>query len=245
MPRHANSSITVNQRLGADVDAARRLIEQQYVDIMMQQPRDGDFLLIAAGQVADRLPRGSQADIQPVDPGPGALRPGFAGDGIAGSFDSARFSAMLKSSAKPSALAVLADHSDALRPPPSGRKRADMGGDAERSITERLKPEDRAKQFGSARADQAGNAQHLAASKFQRCRPRAIGAGQLAGLLKLLRSPFAASAGTGRARRVPTIMAIILSSGISAVSPPPTLLPSRRTVKRSHTARTSSRKWEM
>ena len=44
----------VDLRLAADVDAARRLVEQQHVDVVVEQPRDRDFLLVAAGELRRR-----------------------------------------------------------------------------------------------------------------------------------------------------------------------------------------------
>src|SRR5437773_1994416 len=41
----------VDLRLARDVDAARRLVEQKHVDVVMEQARDRDLLLVAAGQL--------------------------------------------------------------------------------------------------------------------------------------------------------------------------------------------------
>ena len=49
----------VDLRLAADVDAARRLVEQQDVGVLMQQPADRHLLLIPARERAHRLPRAS------------------------------------------------------------------------------------------------------------------------------------------------------------------------------------------
>lgn len=45
----------INLGLGADIDASGRLIEQQNIDVGMQEPGDGYFLLVAAAEVADGL----------------------------------------------------------------------------------------------------------------------------------------------------------------------------------------------
>ena len=39
----------------ADVDAARRLVEQEHVDVVVEQPRERDLLLVAARERADGL----------------------------------------------------------------------------------------------------------------------------------------------------------------------------------------------
>src|SRR5262249_40837269 len=46
---------TVDLRFAADVDAASRLVEEKHVDVVVQEPRERDLLLIHAGQIADRL----------------------------------------------------------------------------------------------------------------------------------------------------------------------------------------------
>ncbi len=55
-------------RLAPDVDAARRLVEEQHVDAVVEQPRELHLLLVAAGERADRLPGARRADGKPRDP---------------------------------------------------------------------------------------------------------------------------------------------------------------------------------
>ena len=54
----------IDLRLGTDVDTARRLIEQQDVDAMIQEPGERDFLLVATGKIADALAMPGVADIE-------------------------------------------------------------------------------------------------------------------------------------------------------------------------------------
>ena len=60
----------VDQRLhlglGADVDAAGRLVEQQHLRVQAQQPGEEHLLLVAAGQLADLLVRARRLDPQPL-----------------------------------------------------------------------------------------------------------------------------------------------------------------------------------
>src|SRR3954454_7418282 len=53
--------------LGADVDAARRVIEQQHSGLRRQPARHHDLLLVAARQRGDRRLGISHLDLQPVD----------------------------------------------------------------------------------------------------------------------------------------------------------------------------------
>ncbi len=49
LPRQPHD-LRVDVALAADVDAARRLVEQEDVGIVMEEPSHGDLLLIAAGE---------------------------------------------------------------------------------------------------------------------------------------------------------------------------------------------------
>ena len=53
--------------LRADIDAARRLIEQEYTRAARQPLRDHDLLLIAAAQPSGQLLRARALDAQPAD----------------------------------------------------------------------------------------------------------------------------------------------------------------------------------
>src|SRR4051812_6137999 len=53
--------------LGADVDAARRLIEQNYFRVGLEPFRQHNFLLVAARQVLDQLPGECQLDAELAD----------------------------------------------------------------------------------------------------------------------------------------------------------------------------------
>jgi hypothetical protein len=58
----------VDLRLAGDVDPARRLVEHQHVDLVVQQPPDGHLLLVAAGKLSDRLARMRAANPEAIDP---------------------------------------------------------------------------------------------------------------------------------------------------------------------------------
>ena len=54
----------VDLLLGADVDAPRRLVEDQDVAVLDQPLRDNDLLLVAAGEELGRLTDGGCLDAQ-------------------------------------------------------------------------------------------------------------------------------------------------------------------------------------
>src|SRR3712207_8089502 len=56
----------VDLGLGADVDAARRLVQDQDARVEHQAAREQRLLLVAAAQVADRLVQGRRLDPQHV-----------------------------------------------------------------------------------------------------------------------------------------------------------------------------------
>ena len=84
------------------------------------------------------------------------------------SCDSVMLSATLEAEGEPFALAVLAEHADALLPPLGGERRSSERGDPHASAFDRLEPEDRAQQPRAAGADEAGDAEHLAAVQRER-----------------------------------------------------------------------------
>ncbi len=67
-PRHELVDQLVDLRLAADVDAARRLVEDQHVDVVMQKARERDLLLIAARKARDVLRRARRTNGQRFDP---------------------------------------------------------------------------------------------------------------------------------------------------------------------------------
>ena len=54
----------IDLRLGSDVDASRRLVHQQHLGLAGQHLGQHDLLLIAAGQLAHRLPLAPRLDLQ-------------------------------------------------------------------------------------------------------------------------------------------------------------------------------------
>ena len=187
--RPARRSSAVDLRLAADVDAARRLVEQQDVDVVMQQPRERDLLLVAAGELADRL-RGPRAlDPQPLDPRGAPTRCCRAARQRAGrsrsSRVSVRLSAMLRPSARPSLLRSSLSMPTPCAPAIACRRGAaavDADADRGRCLTG-SRPKSARSSSRAPGADQPGDAEDLAAVQreasaapgSERRRPRAIG----------------------------------------------------------------------
>src|SRR5207245_598577 len=92
---------SVNLGLGADVDAERGFIQEKHVDVVMEKPGEGNFLLVAAGKVADFLRWSPASDAQAIDPG-------LSGSAFVGRkhgrWERVRLSAMVRSRARPSDL---------------------------------------------------------------------------------------------------------------------------------------------
>ena len=114
-----------------------------------------------------------------------------------------------------------------------------------RAAPDRVEAEERAQQLGAAGADQAGDAEHLAAAQRERRGRRLHGAANavqfehgLAGRVRGAREQLVEPAAGHHARRCRT-------PAVPRDRPAPTVRPSRSTVKRSAIACTSSRKWEM
>ena len=61
--RHLEQQI-VHLDLGADIDAARRLVDDQHAGPQRQPARQHHLLLVAAGEVADDLVRRGHADVE-------------------------------------------------------------------------------------------------------------------------------------------------------------------------------------
>ena len=99
----------VDLRLASDVDAARRLVEHEDVDVVVKQAADGDLLLVAARQLArllrrpgalDRRARRSSARPRPA----GGRRTGAPPDRTATACSSSGCRRCRASSASPSSL---------------------------------------------------------------------------------------------------------------------------------------------
>ena len=77
--RHALLGEAAHQRvdlgLGADVDAAGRLVHDQDARRGLEPLAEHDLLLVAAGELADHLLRAAGADAELLDRGGGALAP--------------------------------------------------------------------------------------------------------------------------------------------------------------------------
>ena len=153
---------------GGDVDAARRLIEDEKLDVLDQQPfRQHDFLLVAAGKLAHRLRRIGKPDRQFADLVADQL-PAFrsvddAARCVAGKARQPRIVDDAGVERQPVALAVLGQHGDV------GvdclRRRGEIGGGTvqpHRAAVGRRCTENRLGDLGAAAADQAEHADDLA-----------------------------------------------------------------------------------
>ena len=158
----------VDLRLGADVDAAGRLVEQQQLRLGEQPPAEHDLLLVAARERADRR-RGSSRSLhlQPLDHLPHGA--GFLGRTAEPGRRRADpqwtrrcWRARSGRSARPRDPAVLGHHGDAQL---EVRRAGSRGWTARPSSNtrpaqrpRRARAEERLQQFGAARAEQAGRA---------------------------------------------------------------------------------------
>ncbi len=159
---------SVDLGLGADVDALRRLVEDQQARARGQPPRQRDLLLVAAREVADRGVEVGRLDPQPADEIPrpwrarGGRRSGRAASGRAGSPRScwppwtSRGSPRGGGDPRAHRRSPSPRPAPASRSPPPGRRAGSSPASAGRQA------EQDPRQLGAARADQAGQAQHLA-----------------------------------------------------------------------------------
>src|SRR5581483_5037567 len=76
--------LVADLRLGADIDAARRLVEDEQRRPRRQPLRQHDLLLVAAGKRKDGLARRRRLDAETVDVVADALALGIAPDEEAG-----------------------------------------------------------------------------------------------------------------------------------------------------------------
>ena len=111
----------VDLALGADVDAARRLVEDHHLGLHRQPLGEHDLLLVAAGERADRASTPRRAECRVARAALGIRRVSRRADDheaarrrLARS-GSEMFSAIEKSSSRPGALAVLRHQVDAAR----------------------------------------------------------------------------------------------------------------------------------
>jgi hypothetical protein len=147
-----------------DVDAARRLVEQEHVHVVMQQPRDRDLLLVAAGEAPTRLhadaARMPRRSMHARD-----ARSCAAGETMKPRLESVMLSAMLQGQRQAFGLRS----SLTIPTPCRQRARSCACRSMRRRERDRASPhraEDRAKQFGASRADESCDPEHLAAPKF-------------------------------------------------------------------------------
>ena len=100
-------------------------IEDQHIDVMVQKPRQGDLLLVAAGQLSHGLLRRGAANTKPIDPWPGhRLLPGRKHERPGTKARKPRESEVQGDAAgggQSLTFAILAEHAHPLRPALCGR----------------------------------------------------------------------------------------------------------------------------
>jgi len=162
----------VDVGLGAHVDAARRLVQEQHVGLLMQQPRQRHLLLVPAREARNRLVGPLRADAEAPDP-------------LAGRLACAAAAQQAERDVGPEAaegqvidhrqvlgqafgLAVLRQVPDAARQHPRGLPAGGRDAlDADLAADDFVEAEDGPHQFRPAGADEPGNAEDLAAAEHQ------------------------------------------------------------------------------
>ena len=162
----------VDFALGAHVDAAGRFIHNQNVGVRVEPLAHDDLLLVAAGQVSGLLAAGGRLDADFLNVLVGQLVfPLAAGERApADGRQVCRHDIGLDGKVKRQALssAVLRQKRDAVLLCLRGVVDFDLlPADVHVAALDIVHAEDRAHDLGSARADQAGNPQHLAAAQAE------------------------------------------------------------------------------
>ena len=140
---------------------------------MVEEPRERDLLLVAAGELRDALGRAAGADREPVDPVARravALREADPPEAAHGPEAREREVVLdRKSERETFALAVLGEEPDALREARSrrGPRVAAPPPTATVPLRMAVEAEDRAQALGAARADEAGDPEDLARAHLE------------------------------------------------------------------------------
>ena len=192
--------------LRADVDAARRIVEEQHPGLEAQDARQQDLLLIAAGQLADPLVGTRRLDPQAAHQAPRRGRPACGRETkpareMVGSAASTMFSRTDKVGMIPSAL-----RSSGMRAMPAEMAaRGDPGltgspADLDRAAVERLRAVDRLGGLGPAGSKQAGEPDHLTGARLDRHVIEHVASRQAGRSEQRLRSPASVSCDPNRVR---------------------------------------------
>ena len=223
--------------LGADVDAAGRLVEQQDVGLLVQQPRQGHLLLVAAREAATpagpgRSPRSVSRAIQPRDLGTALLEPQPAVRRVPPQARS--MSCYPRSSGPGPAPRPCGPRSGTRAPARSARgasrSRPRRGATRIRPATTGSSPKTARSSRRPARADQSRDAEDLAATQHQVRRPAARAGPEVLQLQDRL-ARRVRHAGEQLVEVAPDHVPDDRSSGrVSARSPSATDRPSRSTV---------------
>ena len=159
-------------RLADDVDAARRLVQEEDRGVLMEKAGQGDLLLVAAGQAGNRLSGARRFDLHFRDPFP----PGFPLLLIAKKprADVGRKETQRQvvgdrpAQSQPFSLSVLAQQADPLPDALPGTPAEDLiPADADPPGLHGVQPEEGAQEFRPSRADQAGYPEDLTTAQSQ------------------------------------------------------------------------------
>ena len=172
----------VDLLLGAHVDAARRLVEDDGARLHGQPLRQHHLLLVAARERDDRRlhPRPADAEPPPLLLGQRRLRlaPDEPRPGEAAKLRQRDILGDRKVEHHPAALTVLRHQIDPLRDRLAGRAHAHrLPVEPDRAGNERIDPEHRPRELGPPRADQPGEPEDLAPPHRQVNGPRRPGGG--------------------------------------------------------------------
>ena len=161
----------VDLRLARDVDAARRLVEDEYVDIVMQQAGERDLLLVTARQLDDRLTGTARANAKTIYPSAHRAILPRRQHHDAGSEPleprQRKVVANAEAEREPLAAAIFAEHAHALAPAAGGCGRPFVDSKPHASALDILEAEQRSQQRRPAGADEPGDPEHLAAVECQ------------------------------------------------------------------------------
>ena len=159
--------------LGADIDAARRLVDDQYLRPERQPARQHDLLLIAAGEIADELVRARHADVEKLavllDQRVLLCRADEDAVEMRSCAAIERLVADREREEQGLLLAVFRHEPDAVSDRIRGERDGDrLSLDRISARIERIGAEDGPRRLGPAGADEPGNAENLALAHRQR-----------------------------------------------------------------------------
>src|SRR5687768_8903704 len=138
---------------------------------MVEQARQRELLLVAAGELGRRLRRSRATNLEPLDPfrGRGALAPGRQQPAAAERLEAGQRNVVgdAEREREPFVLSILAEKACALRPAIAGRPVFRERGDLHASAANGLETENRAEQSRPSGAEQPRDPEHLTAPQAE------------------------------------------------------------------------------